>query len=135
MGGAPFVLKYTTGRTERWSRCSPLATPDLPGGEASWASKHLGQQGLLQLVHFLSCGRRGIVVTGQMEEAMDQIERNFTLERGSKLLSLTGGRFYADQDITFLSIGESDHIRGVRVVHELCMHPLNLRIIDQRDTY
>ncbi|MDP7105917.1 MAG: hypothetical protein QGH41_02500, partial [Roseibacillus sp.] len=42
---------------------------------ASWASKHLGQQGLLQPLHFLPCGRGGIVVTGQMEQAKTDLDK------------------------------------------------------------
>lgn len=78
------------------------------------------EQAFLHPLHAGRGARGGILETIQVEQPVDDVEREF-LVGGVPILARVALRGRGAQDD--LAVGESDHVRGAGDAHEVAMHP------------
>ena len=96
-----------------------------------------GEDFLLRRTHPAALGRRAVVETIEMEEAMDEIEAQLMRERGAMRSRLPVCGFHTDEDLAVL---KSDHVGRAGDSHEAvvqCTHPAigdeeNLNLLQTR---
>ena len=88
------------------------------------------QQLLLRDGHFLGQDRRGVVVAGEVEEAVEGVEEDFLVGFEAVFRRAITGDSGADEDF---AVREGDDIRLGRIVHELAVDARDGGAVDQDD--
>jgi len=100
-------------------------------------TREQSQQTILFTLHYTAAGRRQIIVTGQMQDTVDEVTDQLGLPGGAKLSSLLHGVIEANEDFSVKSIlpavVEGDDVSGTGMTEELLVDPGHLWRSDEMD--